>query len=216
MKNKQLILLLFISILGISVLCVPLINNNKENKMKTKIDDLLTVKYSKQTLDNYFNARDEKGYRMKYDLKTINRYFQIQIMRTNYGKKYIIYAVEEGGLYFVFLDEHDYKYSEAVYLTKEKLNTKNDFKQIKKKKHTVKDVEKLSKNFYHPGWTSYKQFSDTVLDNGQVMQVEYEYSPLKQELVVLKKDTENIDRYTPLSFLLKEDILYIAKGDKNV
>lgn len=174
------------------------------------LSDILTVEYAIEDLVDFFGgaSSNESTFSgtsiLDIRIATANEKFPIECLRqTDSGSLYSVYKVKEGGLYYVFwadifdntIDVKDTIVDWAVYFTAYlptsiKL-TQNDFNSIIPNSSTAAEVAFIDPNFELCFLMSSRTASFSLLEDGSVMEICYDFGATlesKTDLIVTSKE----------------------------
>ena len=176
--------------------------------------DIKSVKrpeYSLSELNNYFGeySLQEKSvfnienYQVELDIQTVNTKFPIEFIRNNGNFYYSLYKVKEGGFYYVFwsISDDNIYVSDTFYI--DKLKNISDFKSLTTSTSTYEDVYSLDPSSELILILSNGIYSYSLLDTGELLQIEYKFTDMKQRKDLIVKNMTIISTKYPSFLKLK-------------
>lgn len=151
---------------------------------RTNLNEMDLNEYSITDLEDYFKydfTQEKKVFSKeifpmvdRYLINLVDRKFKIQCLRKTRYNYYTVYKVKEGGKYFVFWSQGDdgTVYVERTFYIKG-LNANGDFRKIKEKRSSYKDVLNVDTNTDLDLRSSLGRFSYSVLADGRLLKISY-------------------------------------------
>lgn len=200
------------------------------------LDEINFTYYSKSELENYFlrASKQEFGKENKstdFSIATVNEKFPIECLRENENSFYSVYAVDEGGYFYIFwvesfsdsqeingiayISESDTPDNAVVgfstYLSSSNSKPIDDFNEIKEQVSTFSDVYKIDPNTELSFSLSSRTVSYSLLDDDQIMCIEYKNNDVESndmnDLMVTKKTVaQKGDVSAKLSAIFPDDL----------
>lgn len=175
----------------------------------SRLSDILTVEYKMEDLEGFFGRASSNesvlSGVMTSDVRiaSANEKFPIECLRrTDDGFLYSVYRVKEGGLYYVFwadifdnTDAKDTIVDWAVYFTAYLPTpidlSADDFETIMPNSSTAADIGRIDPNFELSFLLSSRIVSYSLLEDGTVIQICYDFDrtlETKEDLIVTSKE----------------------------
>lgn len=175
---------IFSAALAISLLIFPVSCRKEEDNSMNKIEDIVTQKYDLQVLSDYFDGHNANETVLSKEpqflyFTDINREFSVQTVRPG---GYTVYAVEQGGYYYVFWSNANAKSVSDldegnlyVYFSAYIFDAKNAllFESLKIGESTAADVREIDPYFELSFLISNGIYSYSFLNNESILQIEY-------------------------------------------
>ena len=191
--------ILFFTICILSLFLVSCQDKEKNTKVN-EIDRILTQKYNISDLNNYFEGKNANelvftGSSQNLHFNDVNQHFPIEVIRP---EGYSVYAVDQGGYYYVFwsklhisnqnlVEDNPFVYFTA-YLPSSK--EAGAFDSLKAGVSTADDVALIDPSVELTFLMSSGIYSYSFLNKDSVMQIEYTYSgefKSRSDLIVKNK-----------------------------
>lgn len=197
----------------------------------TPLSEIQMTEYSMQDINDFFGTQfsneytviESVDYRLNLTFKEINNKFPIECLRFTENTFYSVYKVKEGGYYYVFwsgmygynqtdksktIDTESITIHFAVYLSD--LKAENDFLNLKENISTAQDVYNIDPQFELCFSMSSKICSYSLLDDAEILCIEYDFkNELKERDDLIFKKMYIVTNDTEPSFLskiLKQDL----------
>lgn len=186
-------------------------NTNIEYLNNIRVDNSIDIKsatdaeYDLYRLNDFFgvySSQEKSAYGIKIDkedlsIEKVNSIFPIQIMRYSGNNYYSVYKVRECGLYYVFwLSNDDGVFvSDTFYISK--LKQKIDFDVLQIGISTYKDVYETDPSSEIVLILSNGVYSYSLLDDGNILQIEYSFTDLKSREDLIVKSINVVSRKLP-------------------